>query len=107
MVNSFQLIVIVAIILVIFLFVKLRYVKHKTSWVILLVLALLLYIGYVASTAGYDVNLKSYEGSKTAMKLYLVWIGNTFSNLKSLTGQVTKLDWKTNTSEIKEKVIPG
>ena len=104
MVNAFQLIVIIALIAAIFLFVKVKYLKHKLSWVIILVLVLVFYIGFLASTAGENIDFSTFEGSQTAIKLYFTWLGNSFSNMKSLTGEAVKLDWGTNTTEIKEKI---
>ncbi|MEM3074557.1 MAG: hypothetical protein QW727_01285 [Candidatus Pacearchaeota archaeon] len=104
--NTFQWIVIVVIIIIIFIFVKLKYIKHKVSWIVILLLILLFYIGFIASIAGQDIDLGTFEGSQTAIKLYLSWLGNNFNNLKILTGQATKLDWGTNKTAIKEQIIP-
>lgn len=102
--NTFQWIVIVGIILIIFLLVKLRYIKHKLSWVLILSLVLLFYIGFLASTAGQDIDLSTFEGSQKGLKLYFAWMGQSFNNLKTLTGQATNLDWGTNATAIKNRL---
>ena len=107
MVNAFQWLIVGVLIAVIFLFVKLKYIKHKLSWILILFLVLLFYVGFLASTSGEDIDFKSFEGSQTAIRLYLTWLGNSFDNMKTLTGQAVKLDWGANTSEIKDRVIPG
>lgn len=104
MVNVFQWIVVVVLIAVIFIFVKFKYIKHKLSWIIILFLILLFYVGFLASTAGQDLDLKTFEGSQTAIKLYLSWMGQSFENMKVITGQAIKLDWGTNTTQIRERI---
>ena len=104
MVNAFQWIIIVVIIAAIFIFVKLKYIKHKLSWIVILALVLLFYIGFLASTSGQDLNLKTFDGSQTAIKLYLSWLGQSFENMKVITGQAIKLDWGANTTQIRERI---
>ena len=104
MVNVFQCVVVAIIIVAIFFFVKVRYIKHKLTWIFILMLILLTYIGFLASTAGQDFDLSTFEGSQTAIKLYLAWLSNGFDNMKVLTGQATKLDWSTNKSKMVEKL---
>ncbi|MBS3066313.1 hypothetical protein J4205_00675 [Candidatus Pacearchaeota archaeon] len=94
MLSYFHIILIVILIGLIFLFVKLKYIKHKLVWILLLVFVLAVYLGFILSIAGQNVDLKTPEGAKLAIKLYLGWVGNSFTNLKSLTGQAVKLDWK-------------
>ena len=89
------LIVIVAII-VIFALVKTKYLKHKLSWVIIIVVALLLYFGYVFAVSGKDIDYKSIDGMQTAVKLYVAWLGHAFDNSKIITANVVKMDWKGN-----------
>ena len=105
--TLFQWIVIGAVIFVIFVFVKFRYIKHKLTWIFILLIILLLYIGFLTSMVGHNIDLKTYSGGQTAIKLYLVWLGNSFNNMKTLTGEAVKLDWGTNTTIIKEKIRPG
>ncbi|MEK6873284.1 MAG: hypothetical protein AABW91_00390 [Nanoarchaeota archaeon] len=94
MISYFQIILIVVLVGIIFLFVKLKYVKHKLVWILLLIFVLAVYLGFILSIAGQNIDLKTPEGAKLAIKLYLGWMGNSFSNLKTLTGDAVKLDWK-------------
>ncbi len=98
MVTMFQALVVIAIITVIFLFVKLRYIKHKLSWIVVLLLVLLFYVGFLASTAGHEIDLNSFEGTQTAIKLYFGWLATNFVNLRALTANAVKMDWNTNFS---------
>tara|TARA_Y100000310_G_C20389947_1_gene672255 strand:- start:241 stop:558 length:318 start_codon:yes stop_codon:yes gene_type:complete len=104
MVNAFSIIVVIVLIFLIFLFVKLKYIKHKLSWIIVLFLVLVFYIGFLASTAGQNIDFATFDGSQTAIKLYLSWLGNSFDNMRVLTGQAINLDWGTNSSQIRERI---
>ncbi|OIO43274.1 hypothetical protein COX97_04655 [Candidatus Pacearchaeota archaeon CG_4_10_14_0_2_um_filter_05_32_18] len=94
MLSYFHIILIVILVSLIFLFVRLKYIKHKLVWVILLVFVLLVYLGFILSIAGQNINLKTPEGAKLAINLYVGWMGNSFTNLKVLSGQAIKLDWR-------------
>ncbi len=87
--------IIVGIVLValIFLFVKFRYIKHKMSWILILAGVFFLYMTFMVSIAGHDVNLTSIEGLEESGKIYLTWMGNAFENVKTLTTNAVKLDW--------------
>jgi|TARA_Y100000310_G_scaffold340419_1_gene436136 hypothetical protein len=98
--NVFQWAIIVILIATIFVFVKFKYIKHKLTWIIVLFLILLFYLGFLASTAGQDINFSTFEGSQTGIKLYLAWLGQSFDNMRTITGQAVKLDWGANTTSI-------
>jgi len=51
-------------------------------------------LGFILSIAGQNINLKTPEGAKLAINLYVGWMGNSFTNLKVLSGQAIKLDWR-------------
>ena len=91
----------IVLVLLIFAFVKIKYIKHKLSWIIVILLILFFYVGFIASTFGKDLDLNSTEGLKSAVKIYLSWMGNAFGNVKSITGEAIKKDWQTNITSIK------
>jgi len=107
MVNAFQWLIVGILVTTIFIFVKLKYLKHKISWIIILFFILLFYIGFLTSTAGQNIDFSTFDGTQTAIKLYMGWMGQSFDNLKVLTGQAVKLDWGSNAEDIKEKLIPA
>ena len=104
MATAFQWLIVTVLVLVIFLFIKVKYLKHKLTWIALLILILMSYVGFLASTSGQDLDLSTFNGSQTATKLYFSWLGNSFENMKVLTGQATKLDWSSNTTQILERI---
>jgi glucan phosphoethanolaminetransferase (alkaline phosphatase superfamily) len=81
---------------ILFFYVKLKYVRHKLHWVVLILLAIFLYVTFVASIAGHNVDLTSLNGLEEAGGLYWDWLGNAFGNVKSLTTHAIKLDWNIN-----------
>ncbi len=89
------LVVIVAIV-AIFTLVKAKYFKHKMWWVIIIVVTLLLYLGYIFAVSGNDIDYKSIDGMQTAIKLYVSWLGHAFDNTKTITANVIKMDWRGN-----------
>ncbi|HLD97998.1 MAG TPA: hypothetical protein VI815_01600 [Candidatus Nanoarchaeia archaeon] len=91
--------VIAILVILIFLLIKARYVKHKMIWVIIIVVAGLLYAGYMFSISKADIDWNSPQGVETAVKLYLSWFVNAFQNAKSLTGQAVNQDWNGNISD--------
>jgi len=93
MINLFMLGVLIVFILAIFMLVKLKYIKHKLIWIALIGFAVILYIGFLASTTGQNIDLATPEGAKVAVKLYLGWMGQSFDNLRVLTSHAIKLDW--------------
>ena len=98
---------IVALVFVIFVFVKFKYIKHKLTWIIVLFLVLLFYIGFLASTSGKSIDFSTFEGSQAGIKLYLTWLGQSFDNMKTLTGHAIKLDWGGNATAIKNRLTPN
>ena len=91
-------------ILIIFLLVKFRYVKHKLTWIIIIILVVIGYTGFFISTAGQNIDLNSVEGIQIAGKLYLGWLSNSFSNLKTISSDAVKLDWSANQSNIVNEI---
>ena len=98
MVNWVYVAIVVILVLIIFAFVRFKYIRHKISWIIILALILFFYIAFMASTAGQDVDLKTFDGIKEAGKLYFAWLGNAFENIKTITANAIKMDWQADTS---------
>jgi len=90
----------IILIMLIFTFVKVKYIKHKLSWIIIIVLAVFIYITFMMSIIGKNVDLNTYEGIQTSIKLYLLWMANAFENTKVITANAIKLDWETNLTSV-------
>jgi hypothetical protein len=94
---------IIGIILVILIFVliEMKYLKHKIKWILLVGCALFIYITFMASISGQNIELNTAEGLKQAGTLYASWLVNGFENMKTLTSHAVKLDWNMNISSIR------
>lgn len=88
------LLIVVVLMVFVWLFIEFKRAKHKLLAIFLIFLLLFTYWGFVASIKDKDINFKSLDGIKTAGQLYFAWLGNVFTNLKSLTGNAVKMDWK-------------
>jgi len=91
----------IVLILAIFLFVKLKYIKHKFTWVLIILGVLFLYVSFMLSIAGQGLELNNAEGIKSAGQVYMGWLSNAFGNMKILTTNAVKdYDWNVNSSII-------
>ena len=100
-----MIIIIAFIIALIWIFVELRRFKHKFFAILLIGLILFSYFGFAVTLKGKDINYKSIDGLQTVAKLYFIWIGSIFKNLKTITTNAIKLDWKGDSSSINAKNI--
>ena len=96
-------IIIALIIALIWILVELRRFKHKFFAIFLIILILASYFGFVVTLKGKDIDYKSIDGLQTVAKLYFIWIGSIFKNLKTITANAIKLDWKGDSSSINAK----
>ena len=93
---SITLILIVVLIAAIWLFIEFKRFRHKMLAVFLIVLILFTYISFSAVMKGKNLDLKTFDGLKQAGKLYVLWLGNAFQNVKVVTSNVIRMDWKGN-----------
>ena len=71
--------------------------KQRKFFVLLIILFLLFAVyGFNATFSGRDVQISSVGDLGNAANLYLSWFGNAFNNIKILTANAVKLDWKGN-----------
>ena len=67
--------------------------KHRIITIALIVLALFIYASFSAVTSSHHLDVKTAKGVFEASKIYVMWLGQAFSNLKSLTGNAVHMDW--------------
>ena len=87
------------IVVIIFLLVKARYIKHKLVWVLIFIFIFFFYVSFVWSGISKNVDLKTFEGAKIAGKVYLAWLTNAFNNLKIITGDALNMNWNINRTQ--------
>ena len=97
MVNAI-LILVVALILIIWLSHEVKKIKHKVIAVFLILLLVFTYFSFSSVIKGKDLDLKTMDGMKEAGRLYGIWLGQAFKNIKVATGNIINMDWKLNES---------
>lgn len=95
---STTLIIVLAIVVLIWLSIEFRKFKHKIFAIFLILLILSFYFSFSAVIKGKNLDLKSFEGMKQAGKLYFLWVGNAFKNVKVVTSNVIDMNWGFNSS---------
>ncbi len=95
MVNA-TLILLLVFVVAIWLFIEFKRFRHKIVAVFLILLIVFTYFSFVSVVKGKDLDLMSIDGAKEAGRLYLVWIGHAFKNVKVVTSNVISMDWRGN-----------
>lgn len=95
----------VALIVVVLLFIKFRHFKHRTFAILLILLLVFVYVTSTRVLHQYDLNLKSVAGIEKAVKVYFVWLGGAFDNLKVITGNAMKMDWDIKNKTAADKIV--
>ncbi len=93
---GFTFLIVLALILVIWVFIEIQRFRHKLFAISLIVAILFFYASFSLTLRGEDINYASVEGISHAANLYFVWLGNTFTNFKSLTANAIKMNWGIN-----------
>tara|TARA_Y100000310_G_C20378255_1_gene666806 strand:- start:64 stop:387 length:324 start_codon:yes stop_codon:yes gene_type:complete len=86
-------IVIGILIVMTIILIKMNHFRHKIMIIALLVFILFLYSSISIVNKANEFDLKTTEGFFSAIKVYTGWLGNGFQNLKTITGNMIKMDW--------------
>ena len=102
--NMAAWLIILLILVLIFLLTKLSHFKYKIMTIGIILLLITFYLAVNKNLSDQKISLFTIEGAEKAVKTYFSWIGYTFNNIKSLTGNAAKVDWwkvenKTNSTE--------
>lgn len=96
-------IIIGVLVAAIWIIVEAKRLKHKIFAIFIIALIILTYISFTTIIKENKIDLKTSSGIISASKLYFSWLGNTFSNVKSLTTFALKQNWsKVNESVLEE-----
>lgn len=85
--------IIALVVVVLFLILKYREIRHKLSFIVILVLLLVLGVTFWNVYSTNHLKLDSFDGVTRAGKVYFSWLGSVFGNLKGLTAYAIKQDW--------------
>jgi hypothetical protein len=84
------------IILTLIVLLKVASFKHRIAIVIAVFLVLFFYLSFAVIARNQAMDFKTVSGLTDAGKLYFSWIGNAFSNLRTITGNVVDMEWIKN-----------
>lgn len=84
---------ILLIVALIFLLTKLSHFKYKIMTIGMILLLITFYLAVNKNLSQEKINMFSVEGAEKAVKTYFSWVGYTFNNIRSLTGNAAKVDW--------------
>jgi len=80
----------------IWIFIELQRFRHKIFAIFLIGLILFTYVSFILTIKGSDLDLGTVPGLVQAGKLYFVWLGSVFDNMKTVTAQVIGMNWGAN-----------
>ena len=78
----------------IWIVIEFKRFRHKLLAVFLIMLIIFTYVSFLVTIKGKDINFKSIDGFREAGTLYFSWLGSVFGNLKTITTNAVKMDWK-------------
>jgi O-antigen/teichoic acid export membrane protein len=91
-------VLIIAVVFIVLFFLRAKNTKHK--YLVIIVILVILFI-YITAAKIFEVNkpdLKTFDGTVSAGKLYFSWLAHAFGNVKAVTGNVVKMDWEGNST---------
>jgi|TARA_Y100000310_G_C20662955_1_gene805794 Mg/Co/Ni transporter MgtE len=91
--SGLALAIISLIIIITWVLIEVKRVKHKLFAIFLVVAIIFLYWGAIVVFQGEEVDLKSYSGVMEAGNLYFSWMVSIFGNFKIITGNIIHMDW--------------
>ncbi len=101
------LIIVGVLVISVWLIIEFKRFKHKILAMFLIALIIFTYVSFAITLKGQEVDFTSVKGIRQASKLYFSWLGSVFGNLKSITTNAIKMNWRSNESieEMKLKEI--
>ena len=106
MIQGIPLLIVGGLIIAIWAIIEVKRFKHKVFAMLLIILIIFTYTSFTVTLKGNSIgpeDLKTMSGIVSASKLYLSWLSSIFGNLKLITLNAIKMDWKGNeTIRIKE-----
>jgi hypothetical protein len=89
------LIILVGLIVVVII-VQFSHLRHRFKLASLVLFLLFLYISFIKVNPGGFSNINSLSEFYMALKNYVYWITHVFINLKTITGNVVRMEWGGN-----------
>ena len=73
---------------------KMNHLRHRVWIIMVIIFALFIYTSIAVVYSQNQLEVNSTEGFMNSAKIYFGWLGNGFQNVRSLTGNAVKMDWK-------------
>jgi hypothetical protein len=96
MVNWMLILIAVIAIVIVSKLIHLKHLKHRITAILLILFLLFVGLTFLKVSTNNALDLKSPSGLFSAAKLYFGWLGQVFSNLQVITGNVVRMDWSGN-----------
>ncbi|MBS3089561.1 hypothetical protein J4461_01620 [Candidatus Pacearchaeota archaeon] len=87
-----------ALVVLALILLKFKEIRHQLGIFIGLGILVFLVISFGTLSASNDLDLTSFDGVVSASKLYIVWLGNLFTNVKGISTYVVNQPWGINES---------
>lgn len=87
------LLAVVALVVLIYLFVELKRLRHKVFALLLIAFIIFLYVSFIFVFKDRTVDFGSVDGVIEIGKVYFGWLGSIFGNVKTITGNIVKMEW--------------
>ena len=94
------LLIIGALILLIYVTVELKRLKHKLWAIFLIALILFGYFSFNVTLKEQNIDYSSFDGIMEATGIYFSWLGGIFGNVKTITGSAVEMDWSQENSPV-------
>ncbi len=99
MIAGMSLFILAAVIIVIWVLIEVKRMKHKLFAIFLIGLIIFSYVSMSVVFSDSEINVKTIPGAISAGKIYFSWLGSLFGNMKSITSHAISLDWVNSTEE--------
>lgn len=86
-------IILIAAIAAIVFLAKLSHFRHRFKIMAIIAVILLLSLTFLKVADVNSVDLGSASGLFDGVKLYFSWIGHVFGNMRTITGNIVRMDW--------------
>ncbi len=93
--------IVVILIVVVWLLIELKRMRHKFFAIFLIILILLAYISFAVVFKDKEIDFKTVSGVINAGKIYFGWLSSVFGNLKTITTYAIKMNWGNESSASK------
>ena len=88
-----NLLLIAIILLALLVILQMSHFRHKVTTVMVVLVFLFIYISFTVVANNHEADLSTAKGLLQASQVYFSWMGQAFSNMKTITGNIIGMDW--------------